>query len=134
MTNSDVFAAILAMDAYHRGYAPGLNKINQSTQLGLATIKADSSILTDSLGNRLDINSGFYAVAYQWTDLLGTKHTAISYRGTNPDTTSPEGFRASPLVRDIWNGWRIAGGYADASQAQLALRFAESVFDNKSEV
>ena len=52
MTN-DLFLAILAMDAYNRGYNPGIADLSDTvgTQIGTATISNRSS---------------FYAVAYAW--------------------------------------------------------------------
>lgn len=128
MTNPDVFNAILAMDSYNRGYGRGLNEPGNSNLLGLATVVSDSAILKDAAGNRLDSRAGFYASAYMWTEKNGTQHIAISYRGTNPDFNwNLRQFLDSPVFKDAWNGWRLAGGYDNAGQAQLALQFAEQV-------
>jgi hypothetical protein len=41
--SDDLFQAILAMDAYNRGYGAGLNV--SGNQIGNATVGADSSVL-----------------------------------------------------------------------------------------
>ena len=63
MTN-DLFLAILAMDAYNRGYNPGIADLSDTVgmQIGTATISNRSS----SLANSPEVAAGFYAVAYQW--------------------------------------------------------------------
>ena len=63
MTN-DLFLAILAMDAYNRGYNPSIADLSDTvgTQIGTATISNRSS----SLANSPEVAAGFYAVAYAW--------------------------------------------------------------------
>ncbi|MEY9524038.1 PII-like signaling protein [Bradyrhizobium japonicum] len=103
-TEDDLFLAILAMDAYNRGYNPGMefsgNSDSTSTQIG------DATVLTADP----DEESSFYAIAYSWAG-----KTVISYRGTT--------FEAGPNLGDILNGWTLSAGYSQASQAQKALNF-----------
>ena len=111
--SKDLLLAILSLDAYNRGYEPGISGLGG----------ADSS-LGDSLGNVVvknenrsndARNAGFYAVAYD------TEYgTVISYRGTdNPDLLlSGEGGSGS----DIWEGWLTGVGFLGA-QAYLAADF-----------
>jgi hypothetical protein len=104
-TQTDLFLAILALDAYNRGYNPGmLLPDGSTTQIGDATI----------LDTSADQSVSFYAVAYSW---LG--ETIISYRGTT--------FASGPDFGDVLNGWTLSAGYAQASQAQMALAFYSKV-------
>ncbi len=77
-SNPDLFRAILAMDAYNRGYNAGVRSPGApategltGSQLGLATVgrREDSQVAKDA---------SFFAQAYP----LGGK-TVISYRGTD---------------------------------------------------
>lgn len=73
--SNDLFLAILAMDAYNRGYGAGMGDPNTGlpgTQIGNATIRFD-----------IDLPAGaqpasFYAQSYTWNG-----QTVISYRGTD---------------------------------------------------
>ncbi len=69
--DSEVFKAILALDAYNRGYHPGIAGLSAATgtKIGTAEITADDG---DSDAQAI----GFYAVAYDWNG-----ETIISYRG-----------------------------------------------------
>jgi hypothetical protein len=67
--SDDLFLAILAMDAYNRGYDPGLNVSGNS--IGYAILR------NDPLPADFQAKS-FFAQAYNW---LG--QTVISYRGTD---------------------------------------------------
>ncbi|MBE2190583.1 MAG: hypothetical protein IAE63_00210 [Alphaproteobacteria bacterium] len=78
--NDNIFKAILAMDAYNRGYDANIKFGNlagtvsldaQGTQIGNATI-------LDSNGNAAAQAIGFYALAYTYNG-----ETVISYRGTD---------------------------------------------------
>ncbi|MBI1301221.1 MAG: hypothetical protein GC137_06115 [Alphaproteobacteria bacterium] len=113
--NSVLFNAILSMDAYNRGYNPGIQFGNLASgesatineQIGLATITQDSRVLTDpGSGSRLDQPAGFYAVAYD----VGGAGSIISYRGTD-DALDP-----------IY-GWPVSTGLPDADQGILAFGF-----------
>src|SRR5882724_5832012 len=105
-TQRDLFLAILALDAYNRGYSPGM-QLPSSSQIGDATIVADTNDDTSRAAS-------FYAVAYNWEG-----QTIISYRGTR--------FPGGPDFGDVVNGWTLSAGYAAASQAQMALNFYNQV-------
>ena len=62
--SKDLLLAILSMDAYNRGYNPGIADLSDTvgTQIGTATISNRSS----SLANSPEVAAGFYAVAYAW--------------------------------------------------------------------
>ena len=71
--SKDLFLSILSMDAYYRGYAPGIDYLGGfGTSIGSATIRADNL----PSGSQL---AGFYAIAYDDP----TYGTIISYRGTD---------------------------------------------------
>jgi hypothetical protein len=108
--NDELFKAILAMDAYHRGYDKAIRITGANTQLGTAVFTGQSSIAENSP----EINAGFYASAYSWNG-----QTIISYRGTS---TSSGG----ATLTDVVHGWPMGGGFID-SQAGLALRFYQDV-------
>ena len=112
---SDLMLAILAMDAYNRGYNSSLD-LDAIKQIGQATVSADSSDKFNEVDTR---NSGFYAVQYSWDG-----KTVLSYRGTDND-----GVFAKPDkgASDIWSGWSIGAGYANASQATWAEKFYKAV-------
>lgn len=79
--SNDIFKAILALDAYNRGYHAGIGDLQTGlagTQIGNATLVLNSSALVDANGNRLDQASSFYAQSYTWNG-----GTIISYRGTD---------------------------------------------------
>src|SRR5680860_753983 len=116
----DLFLAILSMDAYNRGYNPGISGLSEvsdgSVQIGTATISfnLDNASLTPQA-----IAAGFYAVAYEWNG-----ETIISYRGTdNPDLWTDEFAGGS----DVWNGYGIGGGSPYAEQGRLAAEFYQAV-------
>lgn len=81
ISEKDLFMAILSMDAYHRGYDPGITLPDSST-LGNATI-INTGPASDAW-----VAAGFYAAAYdtQWG-------TVISYRGTD--------FNGLPETNDV---------------------------------
>ncbi|MEO8326742.1 MAG: hypothetical protein ABI618_12880 [Nitrospirota bacterium] len=66
-TSPNLMYAILAMDAYNRGYNPGISGLSEasdgSVQIGTARISfnLDNASLTPQA-----IAAGFYAVAYEW--------------------------------------------------------------------
>ena len=91
----DLFLAILAMDAYNRNYSEGL-LLPETDGLGTAQIIGDSEILRGDDGSRLDQQSNFYAIAYEWNG-----ETIISYRGTD-----------NPL-EDANTGYGLGAGYPD---------------------
>jgi hypothetical protein len=127
----DLFLAILSMDSYNRGYGVGLTFRQPSSQIGNANIIT----FPDSVSAGWQA-AGFYALAYDMTDMAGGGQFAdgervISYRGTNfaPGNNAQE-FLNSPLFRDAWNGWTAGAGFPQASQAQLALDFYRAVAGN----
>ena len=68
-TSSELMYAILAMDAYNRGYNPGM--VLTGSQIGTATISTDSTREfrdpgADPKDPTPDQAAGFYAVAYAW--------------------------------------------------------------------
>ncbi len=68
-TSSELMYAILAMDAYNRGYSPGI--VLTGSQIGTATITTDSTREfrdpgADPEAPTPDQAAGFYAVAYEW--------------------------------------------------------------------
>jgi hypothetical protein len=115
MMDSDLLLAILSIDAYNRGYGEHQSGLPASGALGEFNIIADSSILRDENGNRLDTAAGFYAIAYEWE---GRKY--ISYRGTNPDTIGN-------FLDDAINGFGLGAGSPYGAQAQLALEFYQRI-------
>jgi len=68
--SNDLFMAILAMDAYNRGYNAGINLDPTVLQIGNATIRTDDL----PVGSQA---ASFFAQAYTWNG-----QTVISYRGT----------------------------------------------------
>jgi hypothetical protein len=75
--SDDLFRAILAMDAYNRGYNAGIKSEGAGpregltgTQIGLATVGLRANATTDEAAS-------FFAQAYTWNG-----KTVISYRGT----------------------------------------------------
>ena len=105
---ADLIYAILAMDAYNRGYGAGIKDLGDSegTALGGFTIY-------DSKGDEEAKSAGFYAIAYR---NASTGETVISYRGTD-----------AILGGDLLYGWTLGGGLATASQGQLAIDFYNAV-------
>jgi len=106
-TSGDLFLAILALDSYNRGYGPGMALSADPLRIGDATIRkmADDQPSQDA---------SFFAVAYNWEG-----ETVISYRGTR--------FPGAPDWGDVKNGWTLSLGYAQASQAAMALQFYTQV-------
>ncbi|MFA5969200.1 MAG: hypothetical protein WC816_08165 [Sphingomonas sp.] len=115
--NSDLFLSILALDSYNRGYQPGISELSSEpgTSLGSAIIFRDSSILIQN-GERRDEPAGFYAISY----ILPNFETVISYRGTDNYIPYAPG-------NDILNGWTTSAGFADQSEAKLAIDFYHAV-------
>jgi len=95
-TQTDLFLAILALDAYNRGYNPGMTFAGDSDSPG--TEIGDATILqaTDDLSSQ---NSSFYAVAYSWNS-----ETVISYRGTTFENNAAN-------LGDVLNGWTLSLGF-----------------------
>jgi hypothetical protein len=99
-TDPTLLRAILAMDAYNRGYAPGIKNLGGGgSQIGEVTI------LNYDLPNGAQA-AGFYAVAY--STAAGGK--IISYRGTDQNT--PNWWARTGMGSDLWSGYGIGAGYA----------------------
>ena len=119
--NREVFLSILAMDAYQRGYAPGIQNLPQVG--GGTTVKIGKATLLDvplPVGSQ---PAGFYALSYTldsaWAGLAaGTK--VISYRGTDFDL-------GIQLARDVWNGWNTFLQLGSPTQFDLARSFYTAV-------
>jgi hypothetical protein len=89
----ELFSAILAMDAYNRGYKVGIQPDGKGkyqgltgTMIGNYTIGNNSSILVDEVTEkRLDIPASFFAQSYTLRnkDTKAIEKTIISYRGTD---------------------------------------------------
>jgi hypothetical protein len=84
--SKDLFLSILSMDAYNRGYNPGIAGLSSSGAIGNATITSESDTAPNSEG----VNASFYGLAYKLTQAVGTPDnliaagtTIISYRGTD---------------------------------------------------
>ena len=82
MMGNDLFNAILAMDAYNRGYNFGLSV--SGAQLGYATISQDSSILRDPDGARLDQPASCSRI---WSDLFPVACRTTSFSDVTARTT-----------------------------------------------
>lgn len=104
-TQADLFLAILALDAYNRGYNPGMTFNGGSDSPG--TEIGDARILDSSA----DTSTSFYAIAYTWNN-----ETVISYRGTTFENNAAN-------LGDVLNGWTLSLGFSQALQAQQALSF-----------
>lgn len=78
--NRNLFLAILGMDSYNRGYGVGINSLDESGQLGNATLLAATN--DQKAGWEA---AGFYAIAYDMTGVAGftAGERVISYRGTD---------------------------------------------------
>lgn len=125
--NSNLMKAILAMDAYNRGYGAGIDTLpsstNGSARIGNATIVATSSSLVDSNGNpNIDDNIGFYAIAYDLDGVAGGEKV-ISYRGTD-DFDGPADLLTS---KDVFHGWSLGAGNTASEQGRMAVQFYKSV-------
>ena len=65
--SKDLFLAILSMDAYNRGYAPGTNLSSNDT-FGMAI---GNATVFKNKGDSEAISSGFYAIAYDTSGVAG---------------------------------------------------------------
>ena len=86
--SKDLFLSILSMDAYNRGYNPGIEGLSDAP----GTIIGNATILNSNIPQGSQAAS-FYALSYT----LGGE-TIISYRGTD------RYFGNSVIGGDIWNG------------------------------
>ncbi len=110
--SKELMLAILAMDAYNRGYNSGIVGPNGNAQtglgltgqIGLATVQANSSNL-DMPGNvGRDQAASFFAISYSWNG-----QTVISYRGTDEK------------FYDALNGYGLVLGSPYGDEARVAL-------------
>lgn len=108
--NQDLFKAILALDAYNRGYNAGIDlgiDVNAtSAYVGTARTTLTSSI---ALETGADQAASFYAIAYEYNNQV-----VISYRGTDQILPDAKAFL-------------IGGGFYQAAQAELAIKFFKAV-------
>ena len=118
----DLFLSILSMDSYNRGYGVGIKNLDETGQLGRATLLAATTQQKEGW-----VNAGFYALAYDVTNagIEGLTGTVISYRGTDVFGGLPwkEGF----WTGDVVNGWGLAIGDYTSPQVTLARQFYQSV-------
>lgn len=115
--NSTLMKAILSMDAYNRGYNPGIRisenalgsaKIIQTTIDGIQT-NLDSAIIRNPITKeRLDDDISFYAIAYDYNG-----ETVIAYRGTD---SASDGL-----------AYPIATGFTGVPQGSMAFQFYNAV-------
>lgn len=122
-TYDDLFNAILAMDAYNRGYNRGLEIEGDVTGSNGAYEKDEyplgerigNVIVTNELGDADAQGADFYAIAYDVDG--GSGETVISYRGTD------DGF---PFGADI-PAWATGAGVYSTPQTILAADFYQDV-------
>jgi len=101
----DLYLSILSMDAYNRGYAPGIVGLGGlEAGIGNASISNQSDINGGTPG----VNAGFYAIAYDDP----TYGTIISYRGTDDYDILP----CRPTCRRWWRcaTWRFSSPHRRA--------------------
>jgi hypothetical protein len=108
--NQDVLLALLALDAYNRGPEAALPGLAETGTIGnLSIITLPNSVRTGWEA------AGFYAISYSQG---GQKY--ISYRGTSTVNTTA-------TLTDAIYGWGTGAGFADQSQAGLAIKFYKDV-------
>ena len=139
-----LFKAILAMDAYNRGYDASIDlrqkdgngdpvpfsdvlnvsigsaSIATTLDANNSTIALDSGALEKPDGSDRDDSIGFYALAYAMDTngdgFIGVSdERIISYRGTDR------------MGQDAANGWLMGGGQYSTPQGMMALDFYQSV-------
>jgi hypothetical protein len=105
--SSELMYAILAMDAYNRGYNPGIAGLGgMGSQIGTATVGIDAD---DPEG--VAQAAGFYGLAYQWNG-----ETIIAYRGSD-SYSDYVGVDLALAINDDY----------DEAQVQLASKFYQAV-------
>ena len=112
--SNTLFSAVLAMDAYNRGYNAKVPGLSDAAGTGLG-----NAIVADSEGGNAAQAVGFYAIAYTW----GLR-TVIAYRGT-------DNLNILDGANDIRNGWVMGAGVA-ARQAPFAEQFYQRVINQTS--
>lgn len=116
---ADLIYAILAFDAYNRGYGTGITGLSDDvgSTLGEFSLVAHTDNDANLATNEAFAN-GFYALAYKNDDQV-----IISYRGTDVILGSSD----TKGGNDPVNGYGIALGLTDVPQATLATQFYEAV-------
>lgn len=127
---SDLYKAILSMDAYNRGYGASINfgsAQNNSEALNGVTSIGNSTVYR-SLGDTAAQSIGYYSIAYQLKDANGNViDTIISYRGT--DSLLGD-FEHLFMNGDSRNGYSIAAGDGrDSPQGNMAIQFYNDIID-----
>jgi RTX calcium-binding nonapeptide repeat (4 copies) len=118
-TDPILLRAILAMDAYNRGYAAGIKDLGgEGSQIGEAILGKDA---TQLLAAGAAQATGFYAAAYTLSD--GSK--VISFRGT--DQNLPGVLAGTVFGSDFLNGYGLGVGSPGSVQTIQALEFYRSV-------
>lgn len=125
--NSNLFKAILAMDAYNRGYDAGIKFGNLTGNNSVDTpgvVRIGNAIVTNVRGQQDAQDIGFYAIAYDLDGVAGGEKV-ISYRGTD-DFDGPADLLTSKDVA----GWLLGGGNYRVAQGIMALEFYNAVAGN----
>jgi hypothetical protein len=81
----DLFLSILSMDAYNRGYNPGIAGLGDTGQIGNATILSRNAIGVTDTEYLAWQEASFYAAAYtinSGVTGIAAGTTVMSYRGT----------------------------------------------------
>ncbi|MCF8710118.1 hypothetical protein L3X40_19910, partial [Rhizorhapis sp. SPR117] len=113
---SKLMNAILAMDAYNRGY-------NGSIQLPDDTdgsVKIGNAVIEDTKGDAAARAIGFYAIAYDLDGQPGGE-MAVVYRGTDYPKALNERFR------DPLHGWTLGAGELSSEQGAMAVEFYKEI-------
>ncbi|CAN0605673.1 unnamed protein product, partial [Ectocarpus sp. 12 AP-2014] len=123
--SSELYYAILSMDAYSRGYDGAFDAmsgdVDTELDVGNARVLETSSFVPlQNLDGSLTIDQafGFYALAY---DTNGDSFVdVISYRGTDD---------ISVTSLDVFHGWSLAfpNQHLESQQGQLAVDFYKTV-------
>jgi len=116
MTSSTLFKAILAMDAYNRGYEAAIELSDAvNVGIGTATIQTNSSLIFEE---NADQAIGFYSIAYNYDNEI-----VISFRGTNDF----KGLSTIASSLDAYHGWSIGAGNTASEQGLMAIEFYQAV-------
>ncbi|MEE9313197.1 MAG: hypothetical protein V3V02_00980 [Rhizobiaceae bacterium] len=132
--SKELFSAILAMDAYNRGYGAGISDgkglkdakgndidgLGETGKIGSATI---SHTLADAVLSDQAQSAGFYAISYD-TDF----GKVISYRGTDKYSDLWDALELAELGELILTDIPLAGNNDfDEPSVHLASQFYQSV-------
>lgn len=119
--STNLFMAILSMDAYNRGYAPGL--VVSGSQIGGATFIDPKTVGIGKKEYAEWVADGFYANAYDWHG-----HKVIAFRGTDRKAS----LWSDEPGSDVWHGWGEGVGSKKTDQAELAIEFYKDVTGTES--